>query len=193
MHTVLTGLQNIIIKNDLKPCLLQLNTSDELLLEKLNIACANEKERQNKKKHTVPSQVTNVNIVQSSDLPIRKKCTTQQSAATLLPDLLSEIKEMCSMMLLKDLRAEVSQFRESIQRSTPAPPQYPSPITEPANMSAPYPFFSTPPNPNLVRLKQTPCHATYQQSPATMQEYQPAFSPGRMKKTAQFQQRFTPQ
>lgn len=45
MHTVLTGLQNDNIKSDVQPYLLQTNTSDELLLEKLNIACANEKER----------------------------------------------------------------------------------------------------------------------------------------------------
>ncbi|CAI5669819.1 unnamed protein product, partial [Oreochromis niloticus] len=55
MHTVLTGLQNDNIKSDLQPYLLQTNTSDELLLEKVNIAVANEKERQDKKKHAAPS------------------------------------------------------------------------------------------------------------------------------------------
>lgn len=53
MHTVLTGLQNDNIKTDLQPYLLQTSTSDELLLERLNIACANEKERQEKKRQTV--------------------------------------------------------------------------------------------------------------------------------------------
>ena len=41
MHTVLTGLQFDYIKSDLQPYLLQTSTSDELLIERLNIACAN--------------------------------------------------------------------------------------------------------------------------------------------------------
>lgn len=52
MHTVLTGLQNDNIKTDLQPYLLQPSTPDELLLERLNMACANKKERQDKKRHT---------------------------------------------------------------------------------------------------------------------------------------------
>ena len=160
MHTVLTGLQSDNIKSDLQPYLLQTNTSDELLLEKLNIACGNEKERQDKKKHTAPSRVTNVNTVQSSELPVEKKNTIPQRTATLPPDLLSEIKEMRSdMVLLKDLKAEVSQIRETIQRSRPAPPQYPQPSREPANMPAPYPVF-LPPQPHIVTMNQIPCPFT---------------------------------
>lgn len=62
MHTVLTGLLNDNIKSDMQPYHLQTNTSDELLLKKLNIACANEKERQDKKKHASPPGVSNVKI-----------------------------------------------------------------------------------------------------------------------------------
>uniref|UniRef100_A0A3B3TRZ1 ribonuclease H n=1 Tax=Poecilia latipinna TaxID=48699 RepID=A0A3B3TRZ1_9TELE len=51
MHTVLTGLQNDNIKSDLQPYLTKPDTPDELLLEKVNIACTNEKERQDKKRH----------------------------------------------------------------------------------------------------------------------------------------------
>lgn len=92
MHTVLTGLQNDNIKSDLQPYLLQTNTSDELLLEKLNIACTNEKETQDKEKHSAPPRVTYVNTVQASEPPVEKK-----NAATVPPDLLSEIKELCQL------------------------------------------------------------------------------------------------
>ncbi|XP_044227629.1 uncharacterized protein LOC122996129 [Thunnus albacares] len=171
MHTVLTGLQNDNIKSDLQPYLLQTNTSDELLLEKVNIACANEKERQDKKKHSAPSRVTHVNTVQPSESPVEKKSTTQQSTATLPPDLLSEMKEMRSdMALLKDLRAEVAQIRETIQKSAPATPQ-----------------------PSSFKAEQNCMQFYHQQPPATVQEYRPALGPGHVRETAQFQQRFAPQ
>lgn len=193
MHTVLTGLQNDNIKSDLQPYLLQTNTSDELLLEKLNIACTNEKERQDKRKHAAPSRVTNVSTVQSSEDPVEKKSTTQQRTATLSPDLLSEIKEMRSdMVLLKDLRAEVSQIREAVQKSTPATPLYPPPSTEPANVSTPYPVFPHPqPLPYQTESNTMPFY--HQQSPTAVQEYQQGFDSGRMRGTAQLQQRFAPQ
>lgn len=171
MHTVLTGLQNDNIKSDLQPYLLQTNTSDELLLEKVNIAVANEKERQDKKKHAAPSRVTAVNTVQSNDSPVGKRSTAQEKPAPLPPDLLTEIKEMrADMVLLKDLRAEVSQIRETIQKTTPAP-QQPFPIKAEQNCM---PFY-------------------HQHPPAAAQEYHSAHGPGHVHGTAQFQQRFAPQ
>lgn len=95
MHTVLTGLQNDNIKSDLQPYLLQ---TDELLLEKVNTACANEKERQDKKKHSAPSQATNVNTVQSSEPPVEKESTPQQKTAT-LPPISSQKLKKCSLTL----------------------------------------------------------------------------------------------
>ena len=68
MHTVLTGLQNDSIKTNLQPYLLQPTTSDELLLKRLNLACANEKERQDKKRLTASQRHTGVHAVQSSDV-----------------------------------------------------------------------------------------------------------------------------
>lgn len=192
MHTVLTGLQNDNIKSDLQPYLLQTNTSDELLLEKVNIACANEKERQDKKKHSAPSRVTHVSTVQSSEPPVEKKNTTQQNTVTLPPDLLSEIKEIRSdMVLLKDLRAEVSHIRETIQKSIPEPPQYPPPNREPEKMSVPFSVFA-PPQPSF-KTEQNSMQFYAQQPPATVQKYRPAFGPGPVRETAQFQQRFAPQ
>ncbi len=48
LHTVLTGLQNDYIRGDLKPYLQQTDVSDELLLEKLNLACMTETETKQK-------------------------------------------------------------------------------------------------------------------------------------------------
>lgn len=193
MHTVLTGLQNDNIKSDLQPYLLQTNTSDELLLEKLNIACTNEKERQDKKKHAAPSRVTSVSTVQSGEATAEKKNATQQNTASLPPGLLSEIKEMCSdMVLLKDLKAEISQIRETIQKSTSTPPQYPPSSREPENVSAHYPVFSHSQFPPY-KAESTVMPFYPQQPPAAAHEYRPSFGPGRVRNTAQFQQGFAPQ
>ncbi|KAI9516291.1 hypothetical protein NQZ68_017494 [Dissostichus eleginoides] len=58
---------------------MQISTSDELLLEKVNIAYTNEKERQDKKKLAAPSRVTNVNTVKSTEVPVEMKSTSQQN------------------------------------------------------------------------------------------------------------------
>lgn len=192
MHTVLTGLQNDSIKSDLQPYLLQTNTSDELLLERVNIACANEKERQDKKKYSAPSRVTNVSTVQSSEVAVEKKRTIQQSTPPLPPDLLCEIKEIRSdMVLLKDLKAEISQIMETIQKTTS--PQYPPPSTEPRQPPAPCPMFSTPRSPPYRAESNGMPYYHQQQQTTAMREYRPAVGPGWMGETAQFQQRFAPQ
>ncbi len=51
LHRVLTGLQSDSIKVDMQPLFLDTKTTDEALLEKLNIACANEEERQKEKEN----------------------------------------------------------------------------------------------------------------------------------------------
>lgn len=126
MHTVLTGLQNDNIKTDLQPYLLQTSTADELLLERLNISCANEKERQDKKRQTASRQTT-VHSVQSSDTTEKdKKCPPRPSPATVPPDVLSDLKEIkADMVLLKDLKAEMSQIRESMYKTDNPPSLYP--------------------------------------------------------------------
>ena len=67
LHTVLTGLQNDNIKRDLQPYLEQTDISDELLLERMNTACAYETERQNKKKLLGQPRPATIHAVQSSD------------------------------------------------------------------------------------------------------------------------------
>lgn len=126
LHTVLTGLQNDNIRSDLQPYLQQATTSDELLLEKLNVACANEAERQNKKKTLSQGRPTTVHSLQSDNLA-GKKGKTHNSEPDSKPqsDLLDELKEIrADMALLKNLSAEVAQIREAIQQPSSAQTQY---------------------------------------------------------------------
>lgn len=169
LHTVLTGLQNDNIRTDLQPYLQQTTTSDELLLEKLNIACANEAERQNKKKILPQQRPTTVHTVQANDHFTDKKVVAPKSEPTnkTHSDVLNELKEMRSeMALLKNIGAEVAQIKESIRQPIPTQASY---VTSPvAQECAPPPqFHYTQPN--------------YWHNPARRQE------------TAQYQQRFLPQ
>ncbi len=79
LHTVLTGLQNDSIRSDLQPYLTRTNVSDELLLDKINVACANETERQNKKKLLSHQHPTKVNPVQVNEVAVEKKVKTQRN------------------------------------------------------------------------------------------------------------------
>lgn len=54
----------------MQPLLLDTETTDELLLEKINIACATETEKRNKKSFSAPQPVTSV--VQSKEKPLAK-------------------------------------------------------------------------------------------------------------------------
>lgn len=118
LHTILTGLQNDSIRGDLRPYLTQPDVSDELLFDKVNLACAHEAERQNKKKF-VQSNVTKVHTVQSNDPNIEKKgkALCQKNTEKTEFDILNELREMRSeMALLKDLSVEVSQIKTSIKQ-----------------------------------------------------------------------------
>ncbi|KAL6465912.1 hypothetical protein MHYP_G00260450 [Metynnis hypsauchen] len=123
LHTVLTGLQNDNIKRDLQPYLEQSDITDELLLERLNIACAYEMERNNKRKMITPQRPVPVHSVHSEvTLVENKEKITQPKQCKMHPEVLSELKEMKSgMALLKELRAEVSQIKESMQQPLYSP------------------------------------------------------------------------
>lgn len=190
MHTVLTGLQNDCIKTDLQPYLMQPTTSDELLLERLNMACAHEKERQDKKGHATPQRHTGVHAVQSSDASEDKKCTARQSIATLPSDVLSELKEIkADIVLLKDLKAEVSQIRESIHKTETTPKLYPS-----ANKETDYgaPNHTSYSQPQFAAFSKDSSTSFHQPS-GPVQEYRAVGGPRVMTGAAQFQQRFAPQ
>ena len=171
MHTVLTGLQSDSVKSDLQPYLLQTSTSDELLLEKLNVACANDKERQDKKKQNLPPRSTNVNVVQSSEAHVDKKGNSQEQATAPASDVLTELKELRSdMVMLKDLKAEVAHIRESMQK--PTPQQYQSTDREHGHMPA-YNHPSGPVQGHWPAQGQGPMRemAQFQQGPAPQQFY----------------------
>lgn len=128
LHTILTGLQNDSVRGDLRPYLMQTDESDELLFDKVNLACSHETERQSKKKLVQPS-ATKVHTVQSSDIALEKKGKppSQHNPEKAELEILSELREMRSgMALLKDLSAEVSQIKESMKQpqvmSTQCPP-----------------------------------------------------------------------
>ena len=63
LHSLLTGVTSENIKSDLKPLLQNVNTSDEVLLERINIAANNESER-NLKQGT--AKRTNINEVSTT-------------------------------------------------------------------------------------------------------------------------------
>lgn len=171
LHTVLTGLQNDSIRSDLQPYLQQTTSSDELLLEKLNIACANEAERQHKKKLLMQQRPATVHSAQSNDVPAEKKekAPNHEHTSKIQPDILNELKEMRSdMALLKNLSAEVAQIRESIRLPNQVQTQYPSPPVVQECMSA----------------------SQFQHPP---QNYWPPPGPGQRGDTAQYQQRYAPQ
>ena len=182
LHTVLTGLQNESIRNDLLPYLQQQSCSDELLLEKLNIACANETERQNKRRQITQQRSATVHAAESEDpiLERKNKEPNRDNPGKTQPDVLNELKAMRSdMALLKTLSAEVAQIKESIRQPSPMPVQTPSPpvmqeYTPAPQFQQPSPNHWLPPGPG-VRGHTAPYQQRfarqryYQQSPRVQQ------------------------
>ncbi len=131
LHTVLTGLQNDSIRIDMQPLLLNTDTSDELLLERLNIASANETERRNKKKLSTPQPVTSVSVVQSEDPPLAK-CPAKEPKTKVPPEVLAELAELkTGVASLKGLSAEIAQIKETLQQPM-FQPHAPPPVRRPA-------------------------------------------------------------
>lgn len=133
-HTVLTGLYTDNLKRDLQPYLELPNISDELLLEKLNTFCAYESERQDKRRMLTPQRSAAIHSAHTGDNTTEKKekNTVQQNGSKVQPDILSELKKMRSnMAFLNDLKAEVSQIKEFIQKPQCSPPQYPNQVEGP--------------------------------------------------------------
>lgn len=107
LHTVLTGLQNDRIQSDLQPYLTDTTVTDETLLEKLNVACSHEAERQSKRKS---ERSATVNVTQLSEPTLHLKNKQKQPKS----DLMSQ---------LKSLSEEVKQIKESMQQPSPLPQQ----------------------------------------------------------------------
>lgn len=130
-HTLLTGFQNDSIRIDMQPLLQDPGTSDELLLEKLNVACANETERRNKKKFSAPQSATSVSVVQSEDSPLAK-LPAKEAKTKVSPELLTEIQELkTGVASLKGLRAEIAEIKETLQQTRFQPQPYAPPAVRP--------------------------------------------------------------
>lgn len=114
LHTVLIGLQSDNVRSDLQPYLLNPKITDVVLLEKLNIACANEAERQSRKKSAVPERPAAVHSVQSDETPVEQKGQVKQHTPKLITDMVSE---------LKNLSAEITQIKESMRPPISVPQQ----------------------------------------------------------------------
>lgn len=158
LHTILTGLQNDSIRIDMQPLLINTETSDELLLERLNVACANETERKNKKKLSTPHPATTVSVVQSEDPPLAK-CPLKEPKTKVLPEVLTELAELKSgVASLKDLSAEIAQIKETLQQPmfqphAPLPVKRPVRDPEPPVAQKQY-YYSQPQAPTPT---QSPC------------------------------------
>lgn len=90
-HTVLTGLQSDRIQGDLQPYLTDTTVTDETLLEKLNVACAHEAERQSKRKS---KRNAAVNVTQLSE-PTQSKGKQKQPKI----DLMSQLKNLSEKVI----------------------------------------------------------------------------------------------
>ncbi|KAL3992412.1 transcription factor AP-1 [Sarotherodon galilaeus] len=90
LHTILTGFQSDSVRIDMQPLLLDSNTPDELLLERLNMACANEAERKNKKRCLASQTATSVSAVQSDDVSPAKN-PVKEVKAKIPPEILTEL------------------------------------------------------------------------------------------------------
>ena len=116
MHTLLTCFHNDSIRINMQPFLLDPDTSDEALLERLNTACATEAERKNKRKSSTPQSTTSVNVVHSEDMPTAKS-TVKESKTKLPPELMTEIKELkTGVASLKNLSVEIAQIKETLKQ-----------------------------------------------------------------------------
>ena len=131
LHTLLTGLQNESIRIDMQPLLLDTETSDELLLERLNVACANEAERRNKRKLSNQQSATSVSVVQSEDRS-PAKCSVKETKTGISPELLTEIQELkTGVASLKGLSAEIAQIKETLHQTRFQPQSYAPPAVRP--------------------------------------------------------------
>lgn len=136
LHTLLTGLQNDNIRMDMQPLLLDSETSDELMLERLNIASATEMERRNKKKGNT-LQAANVSAVQAEEMP-SAKCPEKEMKSKGSTGLLTEIQELkTGVASLKGLSAEIAQIKETLQQTRFQPQSEPPLVVWPERNQQP--------------------------------------------------------
>lgn len=132
LHTILTGLQSDSVRIDMQPLLLDSDTPDELLLERINTACANETERRNKKRCLASQSAVNASAVQSEDT-LPSKAPVKEVKAKIPPELLHELAELkTGVASLKGLSVEIAHIKETLQQPivTPQPFSQPPPVMQ---------------------------------------------------------------
>lgn len=129
--------------------------------------------------------------VQSSDCTGKdNKCPPRQNAATVPPDVLSDLKEIkADMVLLKDLKAEVSQIRESMHKT-----EIPSSVYPPTSKTSDYVNHPHYLQPQRGEQRWSNERAAADHPPGEVDlRFHPTFYPRFFAGTAQFQQGFAPQ
>ena len=107
LHSVVTGLRNDSIKNEIKPLLSKGSLSDEELLEHLDKAVSDESERQSKIKNQV-----NFNTVESnlSENEKPEKKVKDNPVLNELRELMLQLNEVTT------LKSEIEQLKQQINR-----------------------------------------------------------------------------
>ena len=115
-RAISTGLISYSIKADIDPYLNDINVSDEVLLEKLNLAANNEAER----KHKLGKQAR-VNVFETPEVeqPNKPRKSAKENP------ILNEIKSLrVELNEIKSLKADVAMLKEALSQPAVTKPGY---------------------------------------------------------------------
>lgn len=160
----------------MQPLLLDSQISDELLLEKLNVACANETEQRKNKKFCTPQPATSVSVVQSGDQS-SAKCPVKEAKVKVPPEILTELAVLkTGVASSKSLSTEIAQIKGSLQQPRLQPQLYT--LLSARRLSRdPQPKFSQPHYHNDHSQSQPPTSQI--QHLSAPYPYRPAYAPRR--------------
>ena len=116
LRAISTGLISYSIKADIDPYLNDINVSDEVLLEKLNLAANNEAER----KHKLGKQAR-VNVFETPEVeqPNKPRKSAKENP------ILNEIKSLrVELNEIKSLKADVAMLKETLSQPAVTKPGY---------------------------------------------------------------------
>jgi len=173
LHTILTGFQSDSVRIDMQPLLLDPETPDEILLERLNMACANETERKNKKRCLASQSATSVSAVELNDT-VPGRNPVKEVKPKFPSELFTELAELKrGVASLKGLSAEIAQIKETLQQPVTSLQSYAPPPTMQYDRDPQMQFYSyqgprqRPPPPqypaqNYQSRRERRCHACQQ-------------------------------
>ena len=107
LHSVVTGLSNDSIKNEIKPLLPKRSLSDEELLDLLNKAVGDESERQSKIKKQVNFNTVESNLAETEK---REKKVKDNPVLNELKELRLQLNEVTT------LKSEIEQLKQQVHR-----------------------------------------------------------------------------